>query len=832
MLRAIQTAFLRLLRKRPGFLALNVLGLAIGMASCFLIGLFIQNELSYDRFHENADRIYRVVQYSESDSRSRTGDGIVPILRNEIPEITSEVRVFQRGVRLSAETPGMGRITVDEDDAVYVDAAFFEFFDFSLLKGSPAEVLKQPASVVLTSSAAEKYFGTDDVIGKTMILDDRRQVTVTGVAAKPPLNSHLQFDVIVSLSTFYTNMGYPADALYTSFFWPSSWIFVELDPSASLDQVNEKLDAAADANRRADTAAKFQVALQPLTDVHLYSGDIVDGPETRGDLGTVYVFGAIALFILLIACINFVNLATSQAVDRAKEVGVRKSLGAPPSALISQFLGESMLVSAIASVLALGLTGLGRPVLTSLLGRDLAVDTFANPWLGLGLVVVVLITGLGAGAYPAFFLSRYRPSEVLKDAGVRGQSRGGRLRQSLVVFQFAVSVALIVASVVAYQQLSYMQTADLGFEDEQVVTMDLEGEYTLLAEELKRQPGILAVTAAESTPGMYQGPGPRYEVNGVPPADEQERLGFQNVDFGFFEIMDVELLAGRVFEEGRISDLGETYPPDDTHLNPYFRDRAYVINRALADKFGWTPDEAIGQRFRFHAGENNITYLDTEGRVVGVIENYHTRSLRQSIDPMAFQPSRYRVDRGGETVEDINASTMLVKVAPGQAREVMRTLQSTWKEVLPGAPFEAAFLDETLDNLYEREGRISQVVALFSLIAILVACLGLFGLATYTVQQRTREVGIRKALGASVPSIIHLVSKDFLKLVALAVVLAAPVAYYVMGQWLQDFAYRISLGAGPLTIATVAALVIAVLTVSTQAFRAARIEPAKTLRQE
>jgi putative ABC transport system permease protein len=596
--------------------------------------------------------------------------------------------------------------------------------------------------------------------------------------------------------------------------------------------VQQQITEAVASQRRPEVAQQYTPTLQPLTSIHLYS-TLEDDPRGQGSSLQVYVFAAIALFVLLIAAVNFINLATARATERATEVGVRKSIGAQRGQLARQFLGESVLLSAGAAAIALLVTPLALPVFESILGTTLAVGVWTNAWLWLGVGAVVVVTGMGAGSYPALVLSRFQPASVLKDAMAGGRGRGAWLRKGLVVLQFAISVALIAATAVAYSQLEYLRTARLGFDQEQIVTMDAEGSYPTLKQQLAQRPEVIGVSAASIKPGLggvgsYGGV--QFELNGQPPTDPEQRLSVQLVDFGFFETMGVETIAGRTLSADRRSDLGVA-GQSENHFGPYYRDQALVVNRATLDRFDWTPEEAIGQEIRLYGAEGETIYTDFQGEVVGVVEDYHTASLRDEIRPVVYVPA-VQPTLDGESVSYDQARTLLVKGAPGHAGAVMDALRSVWEEVLPDEPFDAAFLDDQIQAQYQNEQRLGQIVGVFSGLAIFVACLGLFGLAAYTTQRRTKEIGIRKAVGASVPSIVVLLLKDVLMLVVVAIVVGMPGAYYAAGQWLTDFAYRVDLGAGPFAIAAVAALGIAGLTVSYHALRAARTDPSRVLRSE
>ena len=826
---------LRSLRRRPGYAALNLIGLAVGMACCLLIGLYVQNELGYDRFHPESDRIVRVAQKTDDGGRATIGDGIMPILQNDIPQVERAVQVRQINGPLKLAHEQDGAVTrFEEENVLFADSTFFDVFaGLDFRRGDPATALHRPGTVVLTPEAARRYFDDKNPMGKTLIREgaDDQVLTVTGVLEPVPANSHLQFDFVTSFGTFFAGQGYPADYQSDSFWFPLAWTYARLQPNADRAAVEQQVTEAVASNRRPKVAEKYAPTLQPLTSIHLHS-NLEGDPRGQGSITQVYVFGAIALLVLLIAAVNFVNLATARATERATEVGVRKSIGAQRGQLVGQFLAEALLLSVGAATLALVITQAALPIFTTVLGKELAVGLWTNSVLWIGVVAVVLGTGVGAGSYPAFVLSGFRPVSVLKHLTAQGRSRGAWLRKGLVVFQFSISVALIAATAVAYSQLEYLRTAQLGFNEEQIVTMEAEGDYRTLRQELARRPEVERVTGASVAPGLSDGGNYRYEIDGESPSDSQERINTQQVDTGFFETLGVETIAGRTLSADRRSDLGRAKPEDDTHFTTYYRDRALVVNRATLDKFGWTPEEALGKQIRLYTLENETVYRDYEGEVVGVVEDYHTTSLRQEIPPVVYMPARLpALDRTDE-VGRVTVNSILVKMAPGTISQGMEALRSTWKEVLPTEPFEATVLDDRLQAQYETEQRLGRVVGIFSVLAIFVACLGLFGLATYATQQRTKEIGIRKAVGASVTNIVGLLSADFLKLVAGAIVIGTPLAYLAVRRWLQNFAYHVDLGPTPFVLAAGAALAIAALTVSYHAFRAARIDPATTLRDE
>lgn len=757
---------LRSLRRHPGYAALNVVGLAIGLACCLLIGLYVRHELAYDDFHAHADRLYRVTQTMPNEDAAGTGAALGPALAEDFPQVEAAIRLIRNDKLVAVDYPATGVVRRFEEDV--------------------------------------------------------------------PEASHLSFDLLTSFDTFKAEHGTPASEQYTSYWWPWVWTYVLLEEGADAEALQAQLGDFIERRRGNRAFAPF---LQPITRIHLHS-NLLDEWEPNVSAAMVNVLGAITLFVLLLACVNYVNLATARAADRLREVGVRKSVGAGRWQVARQFLSEALLLTGAAVVVALAVAQLALPFFNSLAGTDLSLSAGAPAfWTALG--GLALVVGLGAGGYTAFVLSRFEPARVLKSSGRSGASRSGAgLRKGLVVFQFTVSIALIAATAIAFQQLGYLRTADLGFDEARVAAVPLKATAPAdpLQAALLRQPAVEAVAFASQRPGFgaitetpfeaegdhsYSLPAPA-DTDGEEPA---RRTRYQNVSAGYFSTMQIPVLAGREFSEAHPADLGEINR-DDQHASVFFRGRAKILNRAAVEALGWTPEEALAKSFRLFSSEGGTFYLDTEGPVMGVVENIHHSSMRERIIPMVYEP----VDVPGGGTFGMNYA--LAKLAPGSAAAAMDALEAAWNEVAPDVPFNASFLDQALDNRYERERRLGQILAAFAVLAILIACLALFGLAAYTAQQRTKEIGICKALGATATRIVGLLSKDFLRLVAVAVMLAMPLTYLGMQRWLNGFAYRIDLGPGVFLAAGAVALGIALLTVSYHALRAARTNPADALQTE
>ena len=831
MLRNYLTTALRTLRRRPGFTTLNITGLALGLACCLSIGLFVHHELSYDQHHTEAGRIVRVIQNTDGDGTAWVGGAMAPLLVEDFPQIEQVVR-FHRA-NTSVRRPDEQQV-VEVRNFIYADSSAFNVFDFPLLQGDPETALMRPGTVVLSQEAAMRHFGDGDPMGQTLLAGER-ELTVTGVMKDLPSTTHMAIDMVTSMATFKLNVWGSANPSFTSFWWPFTYTYALLDEGASAAALAEQLPAFIQRHRDPKAAAAYIPDLQPLTDIHLRAGQSGDW-TTGGSITTVYLFGGIAVFILLLACVNFMNLATARAAERSNEVGVRKALGAGQGQLMGQFFGEALLLSGGAALLSIGITAAALPAFRDLAARELAWPALGDPFWAL-VAAVVGLTGLIAGSYPALYLSRFQAAEVLKQQGRTRVGGAAWLRRGLVVFQFAVSVALIAGTAIAYQQLDYLQTADLGFDKEALVTVDINNtgdQLDAMTQQFERMPGVQAVTVASGTPGIGGIANPRIELAPFTPPEQLEQAGtrmqHQTVGYDYFEMLGIKVLAGRTFSEERSSDLGQAIDTPNEFGETSYDGRAFVINRAMAEAQGWTPDEALSKEIRAFTYENGNTYMDHQGTVIGVVEDYHARPLYEEIEPMLFEVGIFPSGDGSTTY--VNASRYLVKLAPGSAVVAIDRLQEAWNEVRPDAPFEASFVDAELDAQYRAEQRLGQLIGLFSGLAIIVACLGLFGLAAYTAQQRTQEIGIRKALGASLGGLVVNLSKEFIALVGAAILIAMPLAYFGMQQWLQTFAYRIDIGIGTLVAAGAVALLIALVTVSTQTFRAARVDPAEALRSE
>jgi len=780
---------IRNLKKHKGHSLINIMGLAIGMAVSLLIFLYVHNELSYDMFHSKADRIQRVLLLDKSMGVSNTYAGITfvamgPEIPKDIPEVEEAVRIMGRG----RQPLRIGDRRIYTQDMAMVDGSIFKIFDFKLTEGNPDTALQESFTAVLTREMATTLFGEDNPMGKTFVWGEDA-VRVTGILADIPRASHLQFDVMVSLN-FPDEEGSLGQNL-RSWGWISAPTYVLLREGADAANLEEKLIGVL---RKNGIEENFAVTNQALSDVHLHSKNVVfDGyNRNKGDISNVYSMAAVAFFILLIAVFNFMNLSTARSHGRSKEVGMRKVVGARRRQLIGQFLGESLLMCVYGLMIALGLVALALAYLKSAFDLHLDLGILLHPPIAAGILIGTLLTGLLAGSWPSFVLSSFRPTHVLKGASKSG-SKGMGMRRVLVVIQFAISIALIIGSGIVYQQIKFIKTRDMGYNREQILTFSFNQEtaaqYDTMIEKLAQSPAILSLSSSGNLPGRTMG---RFGIqpDGIDQTDPWIVSGM-GMDEHFIETLGLELVEGRNFSREFGTDAEE----------------AVIINQAAAAAIGW--EEPL-----------NKTFDEGQLKVVGVIRDFHFATLRHVVEPLVI---RFRPGANG---------LLSLKLRAGAIPDAIAHLQAVWNELLPGHPLEFAFLDDEFNMQYRREQSFGSLTRGFTVLAIFIACLGLFGLASHTVEQRTKEIGIRKVLGAGVGSLVTLLAKTYLKLVLLANLIAWPAAFFMMKRWLADFVYRIELGIGIFVISMVSAAVISLLTVSYHSIRAANTDPVRALRYE
>jgi len=799
MLKNYLKVALRNLRRYKGYTFINIMGLAVGIAACVLIFLYVQNELSYDRFHGNADRTYRLTAdwSNRGDSRIHqlgTPYILAQTIRDNYPQVE---HITQLCGPLGDIIVKHNEIAIKESDVFGAESSFFDVFSFPLIKGNPETSLKDPNTIVLSETLAAKFFGEEEPLNKTIEIQDQGEwllFKVTGVVQDVPQNSHFRFGMLISMRTLYPepSSGWTSNN-YTT--------YITLKEGVTHSLMEEKL---VEIDRVYFEGGREHLpwiwTLMPITKIHLYA-DLVTGNQPNGSMAYVRLFTVVAVLILLIAGINFVNLATARSARRAREVGLRKVVGSQRKQLIQQFLGESVLISLIALVLAVILIQAALPLYRNLTGKTLGLSYFGSPFVIPGLLFLALMVGILAGLYPAFFLSSFKLTDVLKGSSLAARGKGTLfLRNGLVVFQFAMSILLIIASLVIFRQLNYIKNQRLGFDKEHVVVIHnadtLGNQLDSFKDLLKQHSHVLGVTAARSVPGrgtQNWGIG----VEGVP----QERplnMNFLTCDQDFAEVLDIEMIEGRF--------MSREFPSDKD---------AVVINKKAAEYFA-IPDP-IGKELRIWWTRKNLT-------IIGIIDNFHFESLHRNVRPMGYILP--------EAIDSTRRPFLLVKISSDVTTSVLADLRKTWESISGGLPYEFTFMDDKVNSLYQNDNQAGRIVTIFSCLAIFVSCLGLFGLAAFVTEQRTKEIGMRKVLGAPLPSIMWLLTGQFTKWVIVANLIAWPIGYWLMNRWLQGFAFRSSISLWIFFVSALAALAIAVLTVSSQVIKAALANPVDSLKYE
>ena len=778
----------------------NIGGLTIGIACCILIGLYLSNELSYDRFHKNADRLVRVTtEYTVNGAKTRvggTGSMVGPRLAAALPPIESYVRIqsFQPYV------VRYGEKTFVESRFLFADSTFFSLFTFPLIEGDAHSALNAPGKIVISRSMEKKYFGDGQALGKLLRVGGTRDYVVSGVALDAPANSQIQFNFIASYASL-ANANQPnwSIEIYTTYFL----LRTPVDLSGLEESIADYMKIQKDLNLAAGDYLIFH--LEPLTRVHLYSP--FGGLEPNGNITYIYILAAIALLILCIACVNYTNLATAQSIRRLPEIGMRKVMGSGSWQLFWQFIGESLLLNFVAFILAIWMAILLLPQFDKLVQRPLETSYLVNPLIIGGMVLLFFLIGFSAGAYPALLLSRLQLMKVLK-TGFSFSGSTGMLRKSLIVFQFMVSVFLIISTVIIFQQLSYIQNKNLGYDKDHVIVLPVDAvirdKWRSLKEAIRRLPNVVSVSCgAEETTYIHWDD---ELTTTASPGATPMYITASPTDIDFVRTMGLHIITGSDFTQSDWLQADSVTNPSDPHT-------AYMLNESAVSALGWTPEQAIG-RTVYRSGAKGI--------VKAVVRDFHYAPLHQAIGPLViFLDAQYR--HIFQTFVKVNGSDI-----PGTLRE----LETTWKQRVPHRPFQYHFLDDTYNVIYHSEQQTAKIFSTFSTLAILLACLGLFALAAYSTVQRAKEIGIRKVLGAGVMQIVLLISGDFVKLVALASLIAFPVAWLTMNGWLRQFAYRINIGWWVFGAAGLAAVTIALLTIGLQAVRAANASLVKSLRSE
>lgn len=787
---------LRVLRRHHGPSLINAAGLALGLATFLLVGAYVVDEWSYDRFHERVERLYRLNgEYTDEHETSvyaRVPPAVVPTLLEAVPDVEAGVRLqrYSAAVRVGDDLRY-------ENDFFFADSSFFRLFTFPLVRGDPSRALAVPDGIVLTESTARRYFGSLDVVGRSLVVADTLRLTVTGVAADIPDRSHLRFTGLISFSTYERSR--PEQDFNTLWTWGTFYSFVMLgpgsDPAAAQIRITEAIDSRLGSKQ--EDGIRFGARLQPLTRIHLHS-DVRQEMSPGGSAKYVLVFGLVGLCVLIIAGINFVNLSTAYASIRAREVGVRKATGASQAQLFSQFMVEALVVSVLAFALALVLVALALPVFDRIAGKEFGLgDVFGGPFLVVGLVMA-LMTGAVSGIYPSIFLSSFRPAAVLKSGRGTGSRGRARHRQVLVVIQFVASVFLIGGTLIASRQVRHLRTQQTGFDREHVVILPfhwdpiVQERYEAVLGRLRSVPSVQEVAASGDVPGrMFTSMSVWGE--GMP-ENSSKGSNALIVDPDFAETYGLEVVAGRDFSV----------------LHPGDWENAFMLNESAARLMGWTSEEAVGKSF----------YMNGPGSVIGVFRDFHTEGVQAEIEPIAFAmwPSWY--------------GYFSVRLDDGSPDKPLAGLEAAWHEAVPERPFEYFFLDDDFDMQYRAEARFGELFLALAVLAILIACLGLYGLAAFVADRRIREVGIRKVLGAGAPGLAAMLSKDFMVLVGIAFLVAAPAIWVVMNRWLATFASHIDVSIPLVLAAGLLAVVAALVPVCFHTLRAARANPVDCLRYE
>ena len=793
----IKIAFRNLVRHKA-FSILNVAGLTVGIACSILIMIYVQNELSYDKYNDKYDRIYRVLNgYGKADDPSSFQyqvwgcAPIGPALQQEFPQVES---VF----RFTSPSPWListGDKKFQEENIVFADSTAFDVFSWRLLKGNPEMALVRPNTVVLTEKLANKYFGKENPVGQTVMMDNAEPFEVTGVMENIPANSHFTFDAMISMSTFHNRR----EGIFSSWGYVDFYTYFTIKPEADIHGITAQIPLVVD-KYVGNAKSYYNFQIEPLSEAYLYS-NAMRQPGPTGSLTNIYMFITVAVFVLLIACINFMNLSTARAVERAKEVAIRKVIGSYRTSLIAQFLTESILMVSLSGVISLLVVLLTLPFLEVLSGKQLSSEWMVSNQFIVIFVGGILLVGLLSGSYPALVLSNFKPARVLKGS-FKTSSSGMLLRQSLVVVQFALSIILLVGTTVVFTQLDYIRNHQLGYDSEQMLVVDfgwdpdVQKHLKYIKTEFAKNQYVDAVAVSRAVPGFFfpnagtQIESPDGEMIGHSPA-------IYEIDNDFIPTYRMEIVAGR--------NYSNDFPADSTN--------SIILNEAAARLYGYpNPEEIIGKKF-FQWGRT--------GHVIGVVRDFNYVSLHDRIEPLSLRYSTAP-----------NTSMFSLRLKSNDIKAALESVESQWNELVPQRPLVSYFLDQNFNDQYEADDRFGSVFSVFSGVAMFIACLGLLGLTIYSTAQRAKEIGIRKVLGASVGQIVSLLSMSFVKLFLIALVLAVPISWYVMNQWLQNFAYSISIGWGVFAMAAIITLLISLITMSFKTVSVAVANPVKSLKDE
>ncbi|GEO09210.1 ABC transporter permease [Segetibacter aerophilus] len=800
----LKTAIRNLLRYK-GFTVINIASLAIGITGCLVIGLFVWDELQYDKFIKGGENIYRVYNVGTSNDVTRNLANTPPMyathLKQNYPEVEGAMRILMTGSRMLLET---GDKSNYEEKGMVAEENFFSFFPLKFLKGDINTALKNPTDVVITEDIAQRYFGSVDIIDKPLYID-KDTFQVKGVVAQLPKQFHLDFNYLLPLAAAHL----PKDRM-ERWSWQQFYTYVKVKPGTQIQQLDSKFKKAVNEVRASVKNDDFSFIpyLQSLKDIHLKSSDFVYDNAIRGNETYVKGLTIIALFVLAIACFNFINLATARSFRRAKEIGVRKVVGAERGQLVWQFTSETILLSIFSILIAVIAALFLVPAINQFTEKNISFNPITNPLLGLLLLAAGVVIGVLAGIYPALILSGFEPVKVLKGMKPTGDSSNhtGWLRQGLVIVQFALSALLIVSTTIVYKQIKYLHNKNLGFDKDQVLAFPVRGDFQSKLQpflnELKQSPNILSATSGYGLPGeQFAGDGV------VVPSKSDKELSTSLFigDFDYVKTLGLKIIAGRDFSKDMATDAEE----------------GFIVNETAVREFGFgTPQKALGQRIEWNKWIPDSLHPVKRGRVIGVIKDFHYKSLHEKVAPAVLQ------------IYSPILSKVAVKVRQADLQNTLAHIEKVWTKFATGYPLDYKFLDDNFGEMYKAEDKLSSLLWIFTVMAIVVGCMGLFGLAAFSAEQRTKEIGIRKVLGASVISIVTMLSKNFLKPVLIASLIAFPIAWWMMNKWLEDFPYRVNISWWIFGIAAIAALVIALITVSFQTIKAAVTNPVKSLRAE
>jgi putative ABC transport system permease protein len=799
----LKSAIRNLLRYK-GFTAINITSLTIGIIACLVIGLFVWDELKYDKNIPEGENIYRIYDERKVNNSITYLAPVPPVfttfLQQHYPEVDTTARILMARDKFLME---VGDKKAYEEKGLIVDPSFFRVFSLKFIKGDPGTALKDPSTIVISEELSKKYFGNEDPIGKIVKIDKVDNV-VKGVFAKLPDHFHLDFHYLMSLPS----AGIEPERM-KAWTWNQFYTYVKLKPGSNVKQLQQKFQAHVKKEiypTLKQAGSTFLPFFQELKDIHLQSSNFIYDNAIRGNETTVKALSIIALFVLAIACFNFINLATARSFRRAKEIGVRKVVGAERKQLIIQFISETVFLALLSVLIATIATFFVIPELNRFTGKSIEFNLFTNPALGLLILSGGIVIGIFAGIYPALVLSGFQPIKVLKNMKLSSASTPW-LRQALVVVQFTLSALLIISAIIVYRQTNYLNDKDLGFNNDQILYFQIrdsvETSLETFKSELRRSPNIVSVTSGYGLPGdQFAGDGIIVPGKG---GDQEYSANVFIGDHDYVKTLGLRIIAGRDFAREMLTDVEE----------------AFLINETAVKELGFgTPEKAIGQRLNWEKWIPDSLNPVKKGKVIGVVQDFHYKSLHEKVTTSVIQiypPINFKV---------------AVKLKTADIRNTIAFINGVWNRFSPGYPLDYNFMDETYGKMYKAEEKLGSLLWIFTILAIIVGCLGLFGLAAFSAEQRTKEIGIRKVLGASVFNIVGLLSKNFLKLVLIASVIAFPIAWWAMNNWLEDFPYRVTIGWWVFGIAVIVAVGIALITVSFQAIKAAVVNPVKSLRTE